>query len=287
MPPVYRGLIAHARGDDRSAWAIARACLPGGPREAPGERPCWWATAAQRLAAALAIDAGELPAAREWLDAHDRWLAWSGAVRGRAEGQTLWGEYYRAAGDAARASRHAVAALAHAGDPRQPLALLAAHRLLGELDTTAGRYDDAAPHLEASLALADACRVPYERALALLALAELHAARRDRDAALRLIDTARALLAPLDAEPALARADALADRLARAPSPALPYPAGLTMREVEVLRLVAAGRSNRAIADALSISERTVNRHITNLYTKIDAHSKAEATAYALRHALA
>jgi DNA-binding NarL/FixJ family response regulator len=59
------------------------------------------------------------------------------------------------------------------------------------------------------------------------------------------------------------------------------------MREVEVLRLVAAGRSNRAIAATLSISERTVNRHITNLYAKIDAHSKAEATAYAFRHHLA
>ena len=61
----------------------------------------------------------------------------------------------------------------------------------------------------------------------------------------------------------------------------------LTEREVEVLRLVAAGMSNRAIAAALSISERTVNRHMTNLYTKIDAHSKAEATAYAFRHRLA
>lgn len=47
------------------------------------------------------------------------------------------------------------------------------------------------------------------------------------------------------------------------------------------------GGSNREIAAALSISERTVNRHLTNLYIKIDAHSRADATAYAVRHGIA
>jgi DNA-binding CsgD family transcriptional regulator len=64
-------------------------------------------------------------------------------------------------------------------------------------------------------------------------------------------------------------------------------PDGLTPREVQVLRLVAAGRSNREIAEDLSLSERTVARHVTNIYGKIDAHSKAEATAYAFRHNMA
>jgi DNA-binding CsgD family transcriptional regulator len=54
-----------------------------------------------------------------------------------------------------------------------------------------------------------------------------------------------------------------------------------------VLRLIADGQSNREIAAALGISVRTVNRHITNLYTKVDARGKADATAYALRHRLA
>jgi DNA-binding CsgD family transcriptional regulator len=70
-------------------------------------------------------------------------------------------------------------------------------------------------------------------------------------------------------------------------SPTLAHPAGLTPREVEVLRLIAAGKSNRQIADALFISERTVKGHMTNLHMKINAHSKADATAYALRHCLA
>jgi pimeloyl-ACP methyl ester carboxylesterase/DNA-binding CsgD family transcriptional regulator len=58
----------------------------------------------------------------------------------------------------------------------------------------------------------------------------------------------------------------------------------LSPRETEVLRLIAAGRSNQQIADALVLSLRTVERHITNLYGKIGAHGKADATAYALRH---
>jgi pimeloyl-ACP methyl ester carboxylesterase/DNA-binding CsgD family transcriptional regulator len=62
---------------------------------------------------------------------------------------------------------------------------------------------------------------------------------------------------------------------------------GLTPREAEVLHLIAQGKSNQQIADELVLSVRTVERHITNLYAKIGAHGKAEATAYALRNGLA
>jgi len=61
---------------------------------------------------------------------------------------------------------------------------------------------------------------------------------------------------------------------------------GLTRRETEVLRLIAKGRTNQEIADALTLSERTVARHITNIYAKIDVKSKAGATAYALQNRL-
>jgi DNA-binding CsgD family transcriptional regulator len=64
------------------------------------------------------------------------------------------------------------------------------------------------------------------------------------------------------------------------------YPAGLSAREVEVLRLIASGQSTRQIAESLVISEGTVERHVTNLYTKIGAHSRAEAAAFAYRHHL-
>jgi non-specific serine/threonine protein kinase len=76
-----------------------------------------------------------------------------------------------------------------------------------------------------------------------------------------------------------------ADSLPIAPPAAAQH--GLSPRELEVLRLIAQGRSNREMAEALYLSQRTVERHIANLYLKIDAHSKAEATAYARRHQLA
>jgi DNA-binding CsgD family transcriptional regulator len=61
-------------------------------------------------------------------------------------------------------------------------------------------------------------------------------------------------------------------------------PGGLSRRETEVLRLIAAGRTNREIADALFLSVRRVERHITNLYAKIGARGRADATAFAVRH---
>jgi DNA-binding CsgD family transcriptional regulator len=64
------------------------------------------------------------------------------------------------------------------------------------------------------------------------------------------------------------------------------WPAGLTGREVEVLRLIAAGHSNKAIAQALYISPNTVLRHVSNIFTKTGVANRAEAAAYATRHGL-
>ena len=72
---------------------------------------------------------------------------------------------------------------------------------------------------------------------------------------------------------------------AAAPATA-PEPFGLSVREVEVLELLAAGLSNPAIAARLVLSIHTVERHVVNIYTKLGIHGRAEATAYALRHGL-
>ena len=71
-----------------------------------------------------------------------------------------------------------------------------------------------------------------------------------------------------------------------APSTPPSLPGSLSPREVDVLRLIAAGLSNREMAAALCRSERTIERHIENIYHKIGAHNKAEATAFALRNGL-
>jgi DNA-binding NarL/FixJ family response regulator len=61
---------------------------------------------------------------------------------------------------------------------------------------------------------------------------------------------------------------------------------GLTARELEVLRLIAAGATNKAVAAELVLSERTVDRHVSNIFTKVNVASRAAATAYAYQHRL-
>jgi DNA-binding NarL/FixJ family response regulator len=76
---------------------------------------------------------------------------------------------------------------------------------------------------------------------------------------------------------------------ATSPSSDKPPPedtAGLTPREVEVLRLLATGLSDREIGDALAISPRTAMRHVANIYAKLDVSSRAAATSFATRHGL-
>ena len=68
------------------------------------------------------------------------------------------------------------------------------------------------------------------------------------------------------------------------PSPR--YPAGLTAREVEVLRIVARGQTNEQVAEQLAISPRTVNTHLTSIYSKIQVSSRSAATRYAMEHHL-
>jgi DNA-binding CsgD family transcriptional regulator len=64
------------------------------------------------------------------------------------------------------------------------------------------------------------------------------------------------------------------------------FPDGLTAREVEILRLIAAGRSSREIGVELVLSVRTVERHIANIYGKIGAGGRAQATAYAIANGI-
>ena len=176
-------------------------------------------------------------------------------------------------GDLHLAREHGTLAVALATEPRQPLTLLAAHRLLGELATETGRWEEADEHLQESLALADACAAPFERAMTLVILAELRTAEDNHTEAIRLLAEVRAIGQPLKAAPLLARADALEAQLAGRPAPVEVGP-GLSAREVEVLRLVAAGRSNSEIAEALFISPRTVTTHLTHIFDKLDVDGR-------------
>jgi DNA-binding CsgD family transcriptional regulator len=165
------------------------------------------------------------------------------------------------------------------------VALLRAHRGLGEIETVAGRTAEAAAHLDEALALADACAAPYERALTLLAMAELRVTMGKADDARAALDEVRAICVPLNAALALARADALALHLTGA-TPAGDHPTGLSVREIEVLRLVAEGLTDAEVADKLSISPRTVGQHLRSVYNKLGVPSRAAATRFAVEHRL-
>jgi ATP/maltotriose-dependent transcriptional regulator MalT len=121
---------------------------------------------------------------------------------------------------------------------------------------------------------------PYELARTRELIGRASAALGDQDHARLELDAAAWTLRQLGASPDAARVEAQL----RPAAP--PSNDGLTQRELQVLRLVAAGHSNRAIASELVLSEKTVARHISNIFTKLGLSSRAAATAYAYEHAL-
>jgi ATP/maltotriose-dependent transcriptional regulator MalT len=120
--------------------------------------------------------------------------------------------------------------------------------------------------------------VPYECARARVLTAVACRALGDDDTARLELDAARTVFAELGARLDLACADVLATGAGPGH--------GLTGRELEVLRLVAAGESNKAIAARLVLSERTVDRHLSNIFAKLHVSSRTAAAAYAFEHRL-
>jgi DNA-binding CsgD family transcriptional regulator len=121
---------------------------------------------------------------------------------------------------------------------------------------------------------------PYEGAQVRLLVGLACRALGDEASAAMELDAARQVFQQLGAGPDLTRAA----RLSRTGAPKAS--AGLTPREVQVLGLVATGKTNRAIAGELRISEKTVARHLSNIFIKLGLSSRAAATAYAYRHDL-
>ena len=121
---------------------------------------------------------------------------------------------------------------------------------------------------------------PYEagRVRVLIGLASRRLG--DVDTAEMEFDAARRVFRELGAAPDLVRVEKLL------PKTTPTVAGGLTAREVEVLRLVSGGKTNRAIADELVISEKTVARHVSNIFTKLGLSSRSAATAYAYEHDL-
>ncbi|MBK9608893.1 MAG: AAA family ATPase [Betaproteobacteria bacterium] len=164
----------------------------------------------------------------------------------------------------------------------------AADRLLGMLATTLQRWDLAQHHLEHAIDFDERTGGRPWLAQSRHALATMLLRRNqvgDRDRARRLLDTALDDARMLGMR-GLEEATLDLQRLAAAGRQDAPAPAGLSAREVQVLRLVAAGKTNQEIATALFRSPNTVANHVRNILGKTQTANRAEASAFAVRHGL-
>lgn len=128
-------------------------------------------------------------------------------------------------------------------------------------------------YLRESFALWESMPVPYEAARVRVMMAQCCELLGDADAAALERDAARAIFEQLGAKPDLERLTTSGSRVS--------IPGALTTRELEVIRLVAQGFTNKAIGKALGLSTRTIDRHVANILGKLDAPSRAAAIAMA------
>ncbi len=188
-------------------------------------------------------------------------------------------EIYLAAGDVA-AARTASDELSHlAGIVDAPMLHAIADGAAGSVLAAEGDAAAALTALRRALTTWGSLRVPYEMARVRLGIARACAALGDGDATALEVEAARATFERLGAAPDLRRLDVRAGE-------ATSRPDSLTERELEVLRLLASGRTNREIADVLVISVHTVARHVQNIFLKLGLSSRAAATVYAYEHDL-
>jgi DNA-binding CsgD family transcriptional regulator len=178
---------------------------------------------------------------------------------------------------AARSASDELTQLAESLDA--PLLHAAASQAKGALRLAEGDAREALESLRRAWSLWQDVEAPYEGARVRILIGLACRALGDEDAAEMEFDAARWVLEQLSAMPDVTRARSLSRRHALNPN-------RLTEREMQVLRLIAAGHTNRAIAGALHISEKTVARHVSNIFTKLGLSSRSAATAYAYEHGL-
>jgi DNA-binding CsgD family transcriptional regulator len=177
------------------------------------------------------------------------------------------------------------------------------HNACSELEAIAGGFDAAvlgalAAHAAGAVALAEGdaeaalrplrsafeawrqVEAPYLAARVRVQIGLACRVLGDHDGAALEWEAARSVFEKLGAVPDLGRLDSLTK------DGPFARPHGLTRRELQVLRLIAAGKTNKAIAGELFVSEKTVDRHVSNIFTKLDVPSRSAATAYAYEHKL-
>ena len=259
-----RAELHRVRGEFEEAEAAYRRASESGRKPQPGLSQLRLAQGQVATAAAAIRIALE--------EARDR------RIRSRLLGPGV--EIMIAAGALAEARAAADELVEIAGGIGVPFLMAAAAHARGAVLLAEGNARGACVALREASAVWSELDAPYEaartRLLTGLACRQLH----DEDGAGLELEGARHAFSQLGAMADLTRVEELC-RAARSTKTA-----GLSAREVEVLRLLATGKTNRAIADALCISEKTVARHVSNIFNKLDVSSRAAATAYAYRHRL-
>ena len=151
-------------------------------------------------------------------------------------------------------------------------------RAQGELALSGGSGEAALPSLRHAADLWRQLAAPYETARTRVLIAQACRSLGDDEGARLELEAARETFAQLGARQDLDSVEILMNtRSSRK---------GLSSRELQVLRLIAAGRTNRSIASELFVSERTVHRHVSSIFGKLGVRSRAEAAAYAVEHHL-
>lgn len=150
----------------------------------------------------------------------------------------------------------------------------------GAIAIAEGHAHAALDPLQCAFRLWERLDAPYEAARARMLIGHACRALGDEEAAELELRAAKCVFERLGARPDVARLDSAPVMIRPSSKPPL------TARELHVLRLIATGRTNKQIAQALSLSERTIDRHVTNILTKLDVPSRTAATTYAYDHKL-
>ena len=166
---------------------------------------------------------------------------------------------------------------------------ISSDRLLGLVSRTMGETDQAATHFEDALSFCQKGGYRPELAWAYhdyaKTLMERNAAG-DSTRVISLLDECLAIATELGMEPLLTQASILQAQTTAQPTQEPAYPDGLTQREVEVIRLVAEGKTDRGIAEELIISPNTVSNHVRSILGKTNSANRTEAAAYAVQNDL-
>ena len=162
----------------------------------------------------------------------------------------------------------------------RPMLTAIAAQVRGSVELAGGEPQAALRSLRGAWQFWEQLDAPYEGARVRLLVGLSCRALGDEEGAVLELDAARAAFVALGATPEVRRVDDLTGRRDKAESH------GLSDRELEVLRLLASGRTNRAIAVELVLSEHTVARHVQNIFTKLGVSSRTAATAFAFEHDL-